>query len=126
MGADEFEICSVVNRVIQNRGGIAAGLGDDQLCLPLPVAGIMTTADGDAVAREYQQIDRFAKSQLGITLTAPFMTLSFMALLVIPSLKLSDQGLFDAAVVSVRQLTLLSAHSPAGAVARFPSPAPFV
>jgi adenine deaminase len=96
VGADEFELCTAVNRVIKNRGGIVACLGDEQMILPLPVAGIMTTADGDAVASKYKRIDQMAKSQLGITLSAPFMTLSFMALLVIPSLKLSDQGLFDA------------------------------
>ena len=55
----------------------------------------MTAADGDSVAADYQRIDQFAKRKLGTTLTAPFMTLSFMALLVIPSLKLSDCGLFD-------------------------------
>ncbi len=63
--------------------------------LPLPVAGLMTDADGYAVAVQYAALDRFAKQTLGSTLMAPFMTLSFMALLVIPSLKLSDKGLFD-------------------------------
>ena len=62
--------------------------------LPLPVAGLMSTADGYAVADNYTQITAMAK-QLGSTLQAPFMTLSFMALLVIPHLKLSDKGLFD-------------------------------
>jgi adenine deaminase len=62
--------------------------------LPLPVAGIMTGLDGYEVAGLYTEIDSFAKN-MGSTLTSPFMTLSFMALLVIPSLKLSDKGLFD-------------------------------
>jgi adenine deaminase len=62
--------------------------------LPLPVAGLMSAADGYEVARSYTAIDAMAKS-LGSTLSAPFMTLSFMALLVIPHLKLSDLGLFD-------------------------------
>jgi adenine deaminase len=66
------------------------------MILPLPVAGIMTTADGDEVASKYKQLDHMAKSRLGIKLSAPFMTLSFLALLVIPSLRLSDRGLFDA------------------------------
>lgn len=96
VGIDEHEICAAVNQIIDHRGGIAAVEGDQRRILPLPVAGIMTTADGDTVARQYKQIDEMAKSQLGITLSAPFMTLSFMALLVIPSLKLSDRGLFDA------------------------------
>ncbi|NND98412.1 MAG: adenine deaminase, partial [Pirellulaceae bacterium] len=84
-----------VNLVIDQKGGIAAVGRAAQLTLPLPIAGIMSAADGDFVAQQYQAIDEFAKETLGSTLTAPFMTLSFMALLVIPSLKLSDQGLFD-------------------------------
>ena len=62
--------------------------------LPLPVAGLMSASDGYLVAVSYQEIDAFAK-QMGCTLKAPFMTLSFMSLLVIPELKLSDRGLFD-------------------------------
>jgi adenine deaminase len=61
----------------------------------LPIAGIMSDQDGFDVAGQYEALDRFAKSVLGSTLDAPFMTLSFMALLVIPELKLSDKGLFD-------------------------------
>lgn len=64
-------------------------------CLPLPVAGLMTDVDGYEIAKKYTQLDQFAKNELGSVLSAPFMTLSFMALLVIPSLKLSDKGLFD-------------------------------
>lgn len=95
IGIDENEICAAVNAVIKNRGGIVAVDGGDQKSLSLPVAGIMTTADGETVARQYGEINGMATSSLGITLSAPFMTLSFMALLVIPSLKLSDKGLFD-------------------------------
>jgi adenine deaminase len=69
------------------------GNGQQHL-LPLPVAGLMTTADGYEVAQQYSTIDAAAKA-LGSTLGSPFMTLSFMALLVIPHLKLSDLGLFD-------------------------------
>jgi adenine deaminase len=65
------------------------------MVLSLPVAGLMSAADGYEVAHQYTAIDRFAKEALGSTLAAPFMTLSFMALLVIPHLKLSDKGLFD-------------------------------
>ncbi len=72
------------------------------VCLPvcqrpnlrLP-AGIMTNEDGYKVAKQYAEIDTFVKKSLGTQLSAPFMTLSFMALLVIPELKLSDKGLFD-------------------------------
>jgi len=62
--------------------------------LPLPIAGLMSDADGRSVARRYTAVDALAK-RLGSRLDAPFMTLSFMALLVIPDLKLSDRGLFS-------------------------------
>jgi adenine deaminase len=95
VGTDEQSICRAVNLIIEHAGGISAVCGDDERVLPLPIAGIMTAADGDTTAADYQRLDAFAKQKLGSTLTAPFMTLSFMALLVIPSLKLSDRGLFD-------------------------------
>ena len=65
-----------------------------EIVLPLPIAGLMSTDDGYKVAEQYSLIDQAAKAA-GATLSAPFMTLSFMALLVIPHLKLSDKGLFD-------------------------------
>lgn len=74
---------------------IAAVNRDVCHALPLPIAGIMSDRDGYTVAADYRLIDEFAKRVLGSSLTAPFMTLSFMALLVIPELKLSDLGLFD-------------------------------
>lgn len=95
VGHDDESICRAVNLVIKNRGGIVAVDGEKELLLPLPIAGLMTQADGATVAVEYQRIDRFVKDVLGSPLTAPFTTLSFMALLVIPKLKLSDLGLFD-------------------------------
>ncbi|MCL4111962.1 UNVERIFIED_CONTAM: hypothetical protein GTU68_008716 [Idotea baltica] len=95
VGVDDESICQAVNQIIENRGGIAAVCDDEIRVLPLPVAGIMTTADGYETAKLYAEIDAFAKSVLSTNLTAPFMTLSFMALLVIPSLKLGDRGLFD-------------------------------
>jgi adenine deaminase len=73
----------------------AVGPNGAELVLPLPVAGLMSDQPGAAVAAAYSTLDDFSKIQLGSTLQAPFMTLSFMALLVIPSLKLSDKGLFD-------------------------------
>jgi len=83
------------NMVIASRGGIAAvGMGEEHL-LPLPIAGLMSDRPGDEVAAAYAAIDRFVREKLGSPLSAPFMTLSFMALLVIPELKLSDRGLFD-------------------------------
>ncbi|MFT4762245.1 MAG: adenine deaminase [Paraglaciecola sp.] len=95
VGVDDVSLTKAVNLIIKNRGGISAVSNDKEMVLPLPVAGIMTTADGYETATKYAAIDAFAKAALGATLTAPFMTLSFMALLVIPSLKLGDKGLFD-------------------------------
>ncbi len=95
VGVDDRSICFAVNEVISLRGGIAAVDENRSLALPLPIAGLMSDRDGQFVAEKYKQIDRFAKQALRATLSSPFTTLSFMALLVIPSLKLSDQGLFD-------------------------------
>jgi adenine deaminase len=95
VGTDDQLICTAVNELIRTKGGITAVSGDGQLTtLPLPVAGLMSTDDGHQVAAAYAATDRAAKA-LGCTLRAPFMTLSFMALLVIPELKLSDKGLFN-------------------------------
>lgn len=94
VGVDAEAICRAVNGIIERRGGIAAVSGDRFECLPLPIAGLMSDRDGDFVAARYAELDRMAK-HMGSTLRAPFMTLSFMALLVIPELKLSDKGLFD-------------------------------
>jgi adenine deaminase len=94
LGTDDTSICRAVNLIIEKQGGIAAVSGDLEKILPLPVAGIMSDKDGSWVGNAYSEIDRFAKD-LGSKLRAPFMTLSFMGLLVIPSLKLSDLGLFD-------------------------------
>lgn len=107
VGCDDESLCQAVNLVIEARGGLSAVAGPDHhLLLPLPIAGLMTDADGYAVASQYTAIDRFVKDELGSTLTSPFMTLSFMALLVIPALKLSDKGLFDGQ--SFRFTTLLT------------------
>jgi adenine deaminase len=94
VGIDDADICRAVNTVIHNEGGLAIADGDVVEALPLPVAGLMSADDGQTVAARYSQLDRRAH-ELGSPLRAPFMTLSFMALLVIPSLKLSDRGLFD-------------------------------
>jgi len=109
VGVDDESLCRAVNLVIEQQGGLACVSGrppqpasgspaypgaGKELVLPLPVAGLMSAADGYTVAGAYTALDVMAKS-LGSTLAAPFMTLSFMALLVIPHLKLSDLGLFD-------------------------------
>lgn len=94
IGVDDESLCKVVNEVIKNKGGIAAMYTNKIHSLPLPVAGLMSNEDGYEVARKYTDLDSISK-KMGSTLSSPFMTLSFMALLVIPSLKLSDLGLFD-------------------------------
>lgn len=94
VGADDKSICEAVNLVIKETGGVVALGNRKEEVLALPVAGLMSNQNGYKVAESYTSIDQFAKD-LGSTLLAPFMTLSFMALLVIPHLKLSDKGLFD-------------------------------
>jgi adenine deaminase len=94
VGVDDESLCQAVNAVIAQQGGVSCVGPQGMQVLPLPVAGLMSAEDGYEVARSYTAIDAMAKS-LGSSLSAPFMTLSFMALLVIPHLKLSDLGLFD-------------------------------
>lgn len=94
VGCNDDDLSSCINLVIEHRGGVAATDGPDRRIVPLPVAGLMATGDGYTVAADYDRLDRFSKA-LGSTLPSPFMTLSFLALLVIPELKLSDLGLFD-------------------------------
>ena len=94
VGTNDQDLQNAINAVIEERGGISLADGDRKMILPLPVAGIMSNGDAYEVAKAYAEMDRAAK-ELGSTLGAPYMTLSFMALLVIPHLKLSDKGLFD-------------------------------
>ncbi len=94
VGTSDEEICNAVNLIIKNKGGVCAVNGKQQKNVALPVAGIMSDKNGWETGKAYQEIDAMAK-ELGCTLRAPFMTLSFMALLVIPDLKLSDKGLFS-------------------------------
>jgi adenine deaminase len=94
VGIDDASICRAVNLLIEAKGGVSAVWGDQEEVLPLPVGGIMSPEDGYEVAAAYTRIDHIAK-EMGSTLNSPYMTLSFMALLVIPDLKLSDKGLFD-------------------------------
>jgi len=94
VGVSDEAICKAVNLIIKNKGGICAVSDTEEKIVSLPVAGIMSDKDGATIGKQYAALDAYAK-QLGSTLHAPYMTLSFMALLVIPSLKLSDKGLFD-------------------------------
>jgi adenine deaminase len=95
VGTSDEDIAEAINLVVREKGGISVVADEKMGVLPLPIAGLMSDKDGYKVAKDYTQIDEFAKSQLKCTLKSPFMSLSFMALLVIPSLKLSDKGLFD-------------------------------
>jgi adenine deaminase len=94
VGADDESIARAINLVIDQKGGVSCVSSSSERILALPVGGLMSNEDGYKVAEGYTAIDTAAKS-LGSSLSAPFMTLSFMALLVIPVLKLSDKGLFD-------------------------------
>ncbi|WP_204345366.1 adenine deaminase [Psychroserpens algicola] len=94
VGVSDEMICKAVNLIIENKGGICAVSPSEAHVVPLPVAGIMSDQDGETIGKQYAVLDQKAKA-LGSTLNAPYMTLSFMALLVIPSLKLSDKGLFN-------------------------------
>jgi adenine deaminase len=106
VGTSDAEICNAVNLIIENRGGVCAVNGSENKMLPLPVAGIMSDKNGWETGKLYQEIDAMAK-ELGSNLKAPFMTLSFMALLVIPDLKLSDKGLFSGNTFSFVDLEVI-------------------
>lgn len=96
IGVDDEGLNAAINLVIEAQGGVSAvGNLGEKLILPLPIAGLMSGNDAYEVAKKYAEIDQFSKENLGSTLNSPFMSLSFMALLVIPNLKLSDLGLFD-------------------------------
>jgi len=97
VGTDDDAICAAVNAIIEAKGGISAtnGSGNTQI-LPLPIAGLMSSEDGYVLARQYATIDSWVKRELGCQFRAPFMVLSFLALPVIPALKITDKGLFNA------------------------------
>ncbi len=94
VGASDESLARAINLIIENKGGISAVTNTHEHILPLPVAGIMSDNDAFAIGKQYGKMDDLAK-KMGSQLSAPYMTLSFMALLVIPDIKLSDKGLFD-------------------------------
>lgn len=94
VGVDDESILKAINLVVHEKGGISCVQNELSKVIGLPVAGLMSTEDPYKVANDYIEIDKMAKS-LGTQLGSPFMTLSFMALLVIPHIKMSDLGLFD-------------------------------
>jgi adenine deaminase len=94
VGANDEDLAAAVNLVIKNGGGLSFAAGNIAKALPLPIAGLMTLEDAPTAGAAYQKLSTLAR-QHGCTLQAPYMCLSFLALLVIPQLKLSDRGLFD-------------------------------
>jgi adenine deaminase len=96
VGARDDALARAVNAVVRAEGGISAAAEGTQV-LPLPIAGLMSDEPYDVVARRYTRLTDYVRAELGSAMDAPFMTLSFLSLLVIPQLKLSDRGLFDGA-----------------------------
>ncbi len=95
VGVDDESLKEAINLIIREKGGLSAVSNSKKGILPLPIAGLMSNEDAYELTQNYTSIDEFVKTQLNCPLKSPFMTLSFMALLVIPSLKMSDLGLFD-------------------------------
>jgi len=103
VGVSDKEIAAAINHLIECKGGIVAVDGKKMELLPLPVGGLMSDSDGTTVAASYEKADAMAK-KMGSPLGAPFMTLAFMSLLVIPELKLGDKGLFEILKFSFTEL----------------------
>ncbi|WP_439182126.1 adenine deaminase [Carboxylicivirga taeanensis] len=103
VGTDDAALLTAINLVINSKGGIVASDGDSHLSLSLPVAGLMSTEKGEVVAEQYSALNAFVQ-RLGCDMKAPFMTLAFMSLLVIPDLKIGDKGLFDVTKFSFTSL----------------------
>jgi adenine deaminase len=108
VGTNDDDIAKAVNLIMESKGGLSAVCGDEEQFLPLPVAGLMSLNTAETVAHDYSQILSLSK-RWGSPLRSPFMTLSFMPLLVIPALKLSDKGLFDARNFSFK--SIFAAHA---------------
>lgn len=94
IGDNDEDICTIINTLIKNKGGVGVVRDGAAHILPLPIAGLMTDKSAEQVATEYQELDNLAKS-LGCTFRSPFITMAFMALPVIPELKITDKGLVD-------------------------------
>ncbi len=94
VGANDSDLLNAINKVIENRGGVAVSNNGKIYDLPLPIAGLMSNNPAEEVALAYEKINKITK-EIGTKLKAPLMTLSFMALLVIPEFKIGDKGLFD-------------------------------
>ncbi len=106
IGCDDESLVKVINSIITEKGGIATCDSDELLILPLPIAGIMSDQSGDDIATRYTQLNEFV-AKLGVDLKAPFMTLAFMSLLVIPQLKIGNRGLFDVSTFTFTDLFIV-------------------
>ena len=106
IGVSDEAICKAVNLIIENSGGVCAVNNLEEKIVSLPVAGIMSNLSAEEIGKAYAALDAMAK-KMGSKLRAPYMSLSFMALLVIPSLKLSDKGLFDGTSFQFTSLEVL-------------------
>ena len=106
IGVSDEAICKAVNLIIENSGGVCAVNNLEEKIVSLPVAGIMSNLSAEEIGKAYAALDAMAK-KMGSKLRAPYMSLSFMALLVIPSLKLSDKGLFDGTSFKFTSLEVL-------------------
>ncbi|MBQ3710358.1 MAG: adenine deaminase [Bacteroidales bacterium] len=105
VGCSDEDIVRAINLLTVTKGGMVACSETEFALLPLPVAGLMSLEEGNRVAEDYERADKLAH-EFGCTMYSPFMTLSFMALLVIPEIKLSDKGLFDVAQFGFTSLTV--------------------
>ena len=105
VGSDDRNLTKAVNAVVRMRGGACALCGDETVELPLPVAGIMSAEPADTVAEKSSKLDEMAR-KAGCSFNSPFITMSFMALPVIPTLKLTDKGLFDGSKFSFCDIRL--------------------
>ncbi|WP_165733839.1 adenine deaminase [Polaribacter sp. 20A6] len=105
VGVSDEAICKAVNLIIDNRGGVCAVTDTEEKIVSLPVAGIMSDKPAEVIGKAYAELDTMAK-EMGSKLRAPYMSLSFMALLVIPALKLSDKGLFDGSTFKFTSLEI--------------------
>lgn len=94
VGCDDESLLQVINTIIEHKGGLAVHDGDETYILPLPVGGIISDQTGIRVANKYDKLNELI-SQMGCRLSAPFMTLSFMSLVVIPEIKIGEKGLFS-------------------------------
>lgn len=94
IGTNDNDLLQCINEIIANKGGMAVTIEGKTEILPLPIAGIMTNKSVEEVARLYKELNNRLKSS-GCLLDSPFMTLSFMSLIVIPEVKIGEKGLFD-------------------------------